>query len=41
VLVATNVPEVISACDRTFDCESAACAIELDPNTQDGKESQS
>lgn len=41
VLVATNAPDVIDACDRTFDCESAACAIELDPKSQDDKESQS
>ena len=29
MLVATNQPDVIDACDRTLDCGAAACAVEV------------
>ena len=40
VLIATNVADVIAACDRVFDCESAACSVELDQLTAGGEEQQ-
>jgi putative ABC transport system ATP-binding protein len=39
VLIATNNPDVIAACDRTFDCESAHCELAADDATNDGEES--
>ena len=39
VLIATNNPAVIAACDRTFNCESAHCELATDGAANGGEES--
>tara|TARA_R110002072_G_scaffold4174_4_gene29492 strand:- start:13999 stop:15699 length:1701 start_codon:yes stop_codon:yes gene_type:complete len=40
VLIATNSPDVIAACDRTFECESAYGELAPDAATNNGEESR-